>query len=65
MVGEEVGAVATAGLTFVVRSASCISYRKSERMPILGSLDRPESMQGLEVGTGVSVRELIISRQSF
>jgi len=60
MVGEEVGAVATAGCNFVVRPASCIS-RKSVHMPILGSLDRPGGMQGLEAGTGVSVRALIIS----
>ena len=33
---------------------------KSMHMPILGSLDWPGGMQGLEAGTGVSVRALII-----
>jgi len=60
MAKEEVGAVATAGCNFVVSPASCIS-RKSVHMPILGSLDRPGGMQGLEAGTGATVSALIIS----
>jgi len=34
--------------------------RKSVHMPILGPLNRPGGMQGLEAGTRVSVRALII-----